>query len=80
MAVPRRRDPELEELIQQAAAEAKRLNPHLATPPQPFTEEEITEILRGDEELDALWNSPEGQQAQARGISAADIVSEDRGE
>lgn len=80
MAIPRQRhDRELEDLIQRAAAEAKRLNPHPGVPSRPFTDEEIAEILASDKALEALWNSPEGQRAQALGHSAADAVSEDRG-
>jgi hypothetical protein len=36
--------------------------------------------MRDDEELEAQWNSPEGQRAQAEGYSAADTVDEDWGE
>lgn len=75
-----RHDRKLEDLIQRAAAEAKRLNPHIGAPSPEFTEEEIAEILRDDEAMEALWNSPEGQRAQVLGHSAADAVSEDRGE
>ena len=80
MAISRQRDHDLEELIRRGVAEIIRLNPHIGAPPPEFTEEEIAEILRGDEAMEALWNSPEGQRAQALGHSAADAVSEDRGE
>jgi len=48
--------------------------------PPAFTDEECAEIAQGDEELEALWDSPEGQRAQALEYSAADAVDEDRGE
>jgi hypothetical protein len=80
MAVPWQRDPKREALLRQGAAEITRLNPHIGTSPPEFTEEECAAILRADEELDALWNSPEGRSAQALGYSAADAVGEDRSE
>jgi hypothetical protein len=80
MAVPWQRDPKREELLRKGAAELLQLNPHIGAPPPAFTDEECGEITRGDEELEALWNSPEGQRAQASGYSASDAVDEDRGE
>jgi hypothetical protein len=80
MAVPWQRDPKREALLRKGAAEILRLNPHIGAPPPAFTDEECAAILRDDEELEALWNSPEGQRAQAAGYSAAEAVDEDRGE
>ncbi|WIG60624.1 MAG: hypothetical protein OJF49_003372 [Ktedonobacterales bacterium] len=80
MAVPRQHDPELEELLRKGAAEITRLNPHIGAPPPAYTDEECAAILRDDEELDALWSTPEVQRAQQLGYSASDAVSEDRGE
>ena len=80
MAVPQPREPDGEDLLRQGAEEVLRLNPHLADPPPTYTEEECAAILREEAELEALWNSPEGQQAQQLGYSAAQAVDEDRGE
>lgn len=81
MALNKKRDAELEALILRAAAEIKRLNPHLGEPARPYTEEEYAEILRDAKELDRLWDSPEGRKARERGgTPAADAVNEDRGE
>lgn len=85
MAIPRRpaahaNDPNREALLRRGAAELMRLNPHIGAPPPAFTDEECTELLHDDEELAALWASPEGQRAQQLGYSAADAVEEDRGE
>ena len=80
MAVPWQRDPKREALLRQGAAEIIRLNPHIGASPPEYTEEECAAIVRDDEELDALWNSPEGRSAQALGYSAADAVDEDRGD
>ena len=71
MAVPSRPDPELEALLHEGAAEIVRLNPHIGAAPPAYSDEE---------ELDALWNSSEGQHAQSLGYSASDAVDEDRGE
>ncbi len=80
MAAPQRRAPDLEALIRRGTAEIVRLNPHIGAPPPTFTDEEMAEIQRGDAALAALWDSPEGQRAQALGYSAADAVDADRGE
>jgi hypothetical protein len=80
MAVPWQRDPKREALLRKGAAEITSLNPHIGAPPPAFTDEECAEILRDDEELEALWGSPEGQRAQESGYTAADAVDEDRGE
>ncbi len=80
MAAPSRHDPELEALLREGAAEIVTLNPHIGAPPPAYTDEECAAIVRDDEELDALWNSPEGQRAQSLGYSASDAVDEDRGE
>ncbi len=80
MAVPRQQDPNLEALLRKGAEEITRLNPHIAAPPPAYTDEECAAILRDDEELERLWDSPEGQRAQMLGYPAADAVDEDRGE
>jgi hypothetical protein len=80
MALNKKRDAEMEALIQRGAAEIKRLNPHIGEAPQPYTEEELQELEEMDAELERLWNSPEGQRAQQPGYTAAQAVSEDRGE
>jgi hypothetical protein len=72
-------DDELAELIAQAAAEVKRLNPHISDPAPTLTEQECEEIAREDQALAELWNTPEGLRAQQLGFSAADSISEDRG-
>ena len=80
MALNKRRDAEMEELIQRGAAELKRLNPHIGEEPQPYSEEELRELEEMDAELERLWKSPEGRRAQRLGYTAAQTVSEDRGE
>jgi hypothetical protein len=80
MAAPSHRDPKREALLREGVAEITRLNPHIGAPPPAFTDEECAAILRDDEELGALWDSPEGQRARQLGYSAADAVDEDRGE
>ena len=80
MAVPSRPDPELEALLHEGAAEIVRLNPHIGAAPPAYSDEECAALQRDEEELDALWNSSEGQHAQSLGYSASDAVDEDRGE
>jgi hypothetical protein len=80
MALPRHHDPELEALLLKGTAEITRLNPHIGAPPPAYTDEECAAILHDDEELEQLWESPEGQRARQLGYLAADAVDEDRGE
>ena len=80
MAVPGRHDPDLDMLLRKGAAEITRLNPQIGAPAPTYTDEECAAILRDDEELDYLWDSPEGRRAQQLGYEAADAVGEDRGE
>lgn len=80
MAAPSRPDPEREALLREGAAEIVRLNPHIGAPPPAYNDEECAAIQRDEEELEALWNSSEGQRAQSLGYSASDAVDEDRGE
>lgn len=78
MAVPRRHDPDLDLLLRKGAAEITSLNPHIGAPAPTYTDEECAAILRDEEELDSLWDSPEGQRAHQLGYAAADAVDEDR--
>ena len=80
MAAPSRPDPEREALLREGAAEIVRLNPHIGATPPAYNDEECAAIQRDEEELEALWNSSEGQRAQSLGYSASDAVDEDRGE
>jgi hypothetical protein len=80
MAVPRQHDPDLDTLLRKGAAEIMRLNPHIGAPAPAYTDAECAAILRDEEELDSLWDSPEGQRAHQLGYTAADAVDEDRGE
>jgi len=80
MTLPLTTDPEMEALLHRGAEEIARLNPHISAPAPQYTVEELARILRDDEEIEALWNTPEGQRAQRSSYTAADAVNEDRGE
>ena len=80
MALHKHRDPALEALIQEAAAEMRRLDPEFFAAPTPYTNEEYDDVLRDAKELDELWDTPEGQKVKQLGFSASDMVDEDRGE
>jgi len=83
MAVQRKRDPDLEALILQAAADVRRANPNIGTAaaltPNAATEDALAEIDAVDAALAQLWDSPEGEQVRQLGYSAAQAVDEDRG-
>lgn len=83
MAVQRKRNPDLEALVLQAAVEIRQANPALSaaatdigTPVTARTDEEIAAV---DAEVTRLWDSPEGQQVRQLGYSAARAVDADRG-
>lgn len=80
MALPRRRDPDLEDLLRQGAEEIVRLNPHIGAAPPAYSDEECAAILRDDADIEALWNSPEGRRVQYSTYRASDAVDEDRGD
>ncbi|MGH2486730.1 MAG: hypothetical protein ACRDHE_12015 [Ktedonobacterales bacterium] len=85
MAVQRKRDPDLEASILQAAAAIRRANPSVGMPAVPATEtategaEAVAEIEAVDAELAQLWDSPVGNEVRQLGYSAAQAVDEDRG-
>ncbi|MBF6590378.1 MAG: hypothetical protein IVW57_07580 [Ktedonobacterales bacterium] len=82
MAVQRKRDPDLEALILQAAAEIRRANPSIGASSAPTTdvatEEAVAAIDAVDTALARLWDSSEGEQVRQIGYSAAQAVDEDR--
>ena len=80
MAAPKQHDPDLDALLRKGAAEITRLNPHIGAPTPAYSDEETAAILHDDDEIERLWDSPEGQHARQAGYSAADAVDEDRGE
>lgn len=80
MALNKKQQLDREALIQQAVAEAKQINPHIGKELPPYTEEEYAQLMRDDEELERLWNTPEGQRAREVRYTTADAVNEDRGE
>lgn len=83
MAVQRKRDPDLEALILQAATEIRRANPNIgasvAPAPDAATEDALVEEIDAvDAALAQLWDSPEGEQVRQLGYSAAQAVDENR--
>jgi hypothetical protein len=71
---------EIAALIEQGAAELRVSNPELFADPQPLSDEVIEELLRGDEEIQRIWDEMDRQHPERPHVSAADIVIEDRGE
>lgn len=81
MALNKKRDPRLEALILQAAADVKRVNPHIGAAQQPLADAEYAEVVRGHEELERIWDEMERRRAGPPAEElAAQSVDQDRGE
>lgn len=87
MAIRRNRNPDLEALVFQAAAEIRQGNPAIGTPApsgadsSPDSPESADEAIASiDAEVAQLWESSEGQLLKLLGYSAAHAVGADRGE
>lgn len=87
MAVRRNRNPDMESLVFQAAAEIRQGNPAIVAPASsvadlsPDSSESAVEAIASiDAEVARLWESAEGQQLKQLGYSAAHVVDVDRGE
>lgn len=81
MALNRRHDSRLDALIQQAAEDVKRVNPHIGADQQPLSEAEYAEIEHGRQELEHIWDEIERQRGGPLTEElGAQAVDEDRGE
>jgi hypothetical protein len=81
MALNKKHDPRLEALILQAAADIKRVNPHIGALESPAPDSDYAEIERDREELERVWDEVDLQRGgPVTSESAAQAVSDDRGE
>ncbi len=81
MALKRSFDPTLDALIRKAAAEVKRLNPHIGEAQSPVSEDEYAQLCEDAQELERIWDAMERQSGRVpASYSASDAVDEDRGE
>jgi hypothetical protein len=84
VALNKKRDPRLLALILQAAAEVKRINPHIGAVQTPVADSEYTEyteMVRGREEMERVWDDVERQRGgPVTDEIAARAVDQDRGE
>lgn len=81
MALNKKHSPRLEALILQAAADVKRITPHIGAPEQPAPESEYAEIERDRQELEQVWDEVDRKRGgAAAGEPAAQAVNDDRGE
>jgi hypothetical protein len=68
-------------LILQAAADVKRINPHIGEPERPAPESDYAEIERDRDELERVWDEVDRQRGgPATGEPTSQAVSDDRGE
>ncbi len=81
MALKKNRDPRIELLTRQAAADIQLRNPSLFAPQLPLTEAEYAELEQEQRELERIWDDMERQPYDsATDEPAARAVDEDRGE
>jgi hypothetical protein len=80
MALSRKLDPSLEALLQQAIEEQRAVNPDLFREPQPLSDEVYAQILKDAAEIERIWDEMDKKQPDMPKVSAADIISKDRGE
>ncbi len=83
MAVNRKHDAAWDALVAQAAAEIRRLNPHIGAPRHPYTDEEYAELAEDARQLAQVWDEIDRQRqkvGETQPYTAADAVDEDRGE
>ncbi|MGH2504547.1 MAG: hypothetical protein ACRDID_18725 [Ktedonobacterales bacterium] len=80
MALDRKRDPRVEELIAQAVADVERLNPHINASWQPMSDADSEEVAQNREQLERIWQDIEQQHGgQCADEPAVQAVDEDRG-
>jgi hypothetical protein len=81
MAVNKKQhDDEIALLIERGVAELRISAPSLFADTQPLSEEVIEELLRDDEEIQRIWDEADRARPDHAQVSAADLISEDRGE
>ena len=67
-------------LIERGVAELRVSAPELFAETRPLSEETIEELLRDDEEIQHIWDESDREHPDHAHVSAADLISEERGE
>lgn len=81
MALNKKHDPRLEALILQAAADVRRINPHIDASEQPLAEEDYEDIARERLDAERVWAEMDRERGGALiDELASRAVDEDRGE
>lgn len=80
MALGKKRDLDLEALIEQGIAEQQALNPDIFKNPKLYTDEEYAQLLADAAEIERIWDEVDRLCPNRPHVSAADLVNEDRGE
>lgn len=80
MSLNRKRNPNLETLILQAAEDIKRANPHIGELERSAPDSDYAEIERDRDEIEQVWDEIDRQRGgPPSGEPAAQAVSDDRG-
>lgn len=79
MALNRKLDADLEALLRQAIEEQRAVNPDLFLEPQPLSDEEYDQLLADAAEIERIWDEMDKTRPDRPRVSAADIISRDRG-
>ncbi len=81
MALNKKADSELADLIQQAAAELRATNPELFEELRPYTDDEYAQVLADAAEIERIWDEMDRARGAApRRYTGLDAINEDRGE
>ena len=81
MAVNKKQqDDRIAMLIERGVAELRVSVPELFAEAQPLSDEAIEELLRDEEEIQRIWDEADHAHPDHAQVSAADLISEDRGE
>lgn len=81
MATKRRPDDVREALIRKAAADIKKLNPHIGEAQRPTSDDEYVRLCEDATELERVWDEMDRQtDGGAPRYLASDAVDEDRGD
>jgi hypothetical protein len=73
-------DDEITALIERGVAELRISAPELFAEAHPLSEESIEELLRDDEGIQRIWDEADREHSDHAHVSAADLISEERGE
>lgn len=80
MALRKKRGEDVETLIKQGIAEQLAQNPDVFKEPEPYSDGEYAQVLAEAAEIERIWDELDKLHPNHPRVSAAGLISEDRGE